>query len=142
MLLNNPGILIVESATAIRVGNVLHPPARTVQLRADRHRQPATAPSGFIDPQGRCVAIYNVKEGKPWPDWADVMSLPRVLSLETDGTLGIRPLTEVSALRTRPRSAAAQVLPANAKVVVSRRPEARRSKSRPRLLPAQPARYA
>ena len=76
------------------------------------------APAAFLDAQGRCIAFFNVKEGKPSPDWSDVLTLPRVLSLEADGTLGIRPATEVEALRSEPRSAAARELPANTEVVL------------------------
>ena len=76
------------------------------------------APSGFIDAQGRCIAIFNVKEGKPAAGWEDVMTLPRVLSLEADGTLGIRPAAEIEALRCNPRTASVTDLPANSEVVL------------------------
>ena len=52
------------------------PPARPVQLRADgvgslhaRRRRSST-------PRGRCIAFFNVKEGRPSPDWNDVMTFP------------------------------------------------------------------
>jgi beta-fructofuranosidase len=76
------------------------------------------APSAFIDPQERCLAIFNVKEGRPAPEWCDVMTLPRVLSLEADGTLGVRPVAEIDSLRASPRSAASRELPANTEVVL------------------------
>ena len=59
-----------------------------------------------------------MKEGKPSPEWSDVMTLPRVLSLEADGTLGIRPVSEIEALRSNPRSASACELPANTDMVL------------------------
>jgi beta-fructofuranosidase len=46
------------------------------------------------------------------------MTLPRILSLEADGTLGMRPAVEVESLRTNPRSAASRELPANTEVVL------------------------
>jgi beta-fructofuranosidase len=79
------------------------------------------APAAFIDPQGRCIAFFNVREGRPATEWSDVMTLPRVLSLEADGTLGIRPAAEVERLRADPRAAAARELPANAEVVLDTR---------------------
>jgi beta-fructofuranosidase len=76
------------------------------------------APSGFIDAQGRCIAIFNVKEGKAPAGWEDVMTLPRVLSLREDGTLGQEPAAEVEALRRNPRSAEVGELPANQEAVL------------------------
>jgi beta-fructofuranosidase len=77
------------------------------------------APAAFIDPQGRCIAIFNVKEGRPAPEWCDVMTLPRVLSLEADGTLGIRPAAEIERLRANPRVATVGEVPANTEVVLA-----------------------
>ena len=74
------------------------------------------APSAFLDPRGRCIAFFNVKEGRPSPAWNDVMTLPRVLTREADGTLGQQPAAELESLRLRPRSAPAQELPANSDV--------------------------
>jgi len=76
------------------------------------------APSAFIDPQGRCIAIFNVKEGRPSPEWCDVMTLPRVLSLEADGTLGMRPAAEIESLRQNSRVAAVGELRAHTEVVL------------------------
>ena len=57
------------------------------------------APSATVDKSGRVLAIFNVKEGKPSEGWQDVMTLPRQLSLDSDDSLNILPVTEISNLR-------------------------------------------
>ena len=57
------------------------------------------APSATIDESGRLISIYNVKEGIGYRGWADIMSLPRELSLNEDDSLKITPIRELSHLR-------------------------------------------
>ena len=57
------------------------------------------APSATVDKSGRVLAIFNVKEGKPAEGWQDVMTLPRQLSLDSDGSLNISPVSETKNLR-------------------------------------------
>lgn len=57
------------------------------------------APSATIDKSGRLIAIFNVKEGKSFNGWSNVMSLPRCLSLDADNNLRIMPADEIKNLR-------------------------------------------
>ena len=100
------------------------------------------APSAFIDPQGRCIAFFNVKEGKPSPEWSDVMTLPRVLSLEADGTLGIRPAAEIEAPSRQPPLRLRLRTPGQHRSRARHVREERRSRSKRRSIPVRPARCA
>jgi len=56
------------------------------------------------DPLGRRIAWGWVREGRSVPDqvragWSGVLSLPRVLRIQPDGTLGAEPPRELAALR-------------------------------------------
>ena len=62
------------------------------------------APQTLADAQGRRIMFGWVWEGRTQESqvaagWAGVMSLPRVLTLLPDGTLGAEPAAEVAALR-------------------------------------------
>lgn len=62
------------------------------------------APQTLLDAQGRRIMFGWVWEGRSQAaqvaaGWAGVMSLPRVLSLLPDGTLGAEPAAEVAVLR-------------------------------------------
>lgn len=74
------------------------------------------APSATVDDQGRLLAIFNVKEGKLFEGWNDVMTLPRELSLATDNSLRIEPVKEVECLRTRRMTAEPTLIPANSEL--------------------------
>ncbi len=71
------------------------------------------APSATIDDSGRYLAIFNVKEGKAAQGWNDVMTLPRVFSLDSDNSLLIEPATEVESLRFDHRHLGPLDVPAN-----------------------------
>ena len=68
-----------------------------------------SGPESLIDEKGRNIFFGWVREARPtsfWePDctWASVMSLPRLMTLRDDGTLGIEPVPELDALRINPR---------------------------------------
>lgn len=57
------------------------------------------APSATIDDSGRFLSIFNVKESKEPNGWNDIMTLPRVLSLDEDGAVRIDPVKELESLR-------------------------------------------
>ena len=74
------------------------------------------APSATIDDEGRFLAIFNVREGKEFQGWDNLMTLPRHFSLRGDNSLRIEPVTEVETLRLDHRSVAPQDIPANSVV--------------------------
>lgn len=76
------------------------------------------APSSFIDDQGRYIAIFSVKEGKPPTGWNDVMTLPRQLVLNEDETLSMSPLPETDSLRFDHKSVEPTTIPANQEIVL------------------------
>ena len=76
------------------------------------------APSGFIDPKGRCIVFFNVKEGLKKAPWWDVMTLPRELFLDNEGGLGMRVVSEVESHRTNFRRSQITKLPANKEVAL------------------------
>ena len=63
-----------------------------------------SAPETLLDGKGRRIFFGWIRETRPWEQlrssgWASVMTLPRVLSLAEDGTLGIEPVPELETLR-------------------------------------------
>lgn len=63
------------------------------------------APEAYLDENGRLIQISWLRDNPPDDarrfGWSGVMSLPRVLWLAADGSLGIAPAPEVDALATR-----------------------------------------
>ena len=65
------------------------------------------APSAFIDSRGRCIGMWNILENRPHRGWDEIMSLPRQLSMNEDGSpesrhlnpLRIDPIEEIESLR-------------------------------------------
>jgi beta-fructofuranosidase len=57
------------------------------------------APNSMLDAQGRRIQWGWVRVGPRGASWNGVLTLPRILSLRTDGQLGIEPLPELSRLR-------------------------------------------
>lgn len=62
------------------------------------------APSLLTGPHDRTVAFFNVTDGKPQAEWGQLISLPRVLDIDGQGRLTVRPPTELTRLRTASRS--------------------------------------
>jgi beta-fructofuranosidase len=65
------------------------------------------APESLLDGSGRrifwgWVCGGRTKEAQEAAGWSGVMSLPRVFSLEADGTVSIEPVEEIERLRTNP----------------------------------------
>lgn len=77
------------------------------------------APSVLDAPDGRTIAFYNVNSGKRLDDWAELISLPRVIGLTDDGArLTIDPVEELESLRREHRSPAPRTIPAGEELVV------------------------
>ena len=89
------------------------------------------APSGFVDPKGRCIGIWNILENWPQEGWNEVMSLPRQFSLidyesfasperaALFAPLRIEPIAELETLRFDPVRVEDVVIPANGETVLS-----------------------
>lgn len=80
------------------------------------------APQVFIDERGRVLLWGWLWESRPDEDilaagWAGVMSFPRLLSLNADGTLASSPAPEVETLRRQSTTLAAQSLPEGQRVI-------------------------
>ncbi len=84
------------------------------------------APSGFVDPSGRCIGIWNIMEGRTQEGWDQLVSLPRHLSLNEGGSdecrylnpLRIEPIAELEALRSEPMSIEAVTVAANSDYIL------------------------
>ena len=61
-----------------------------------------SGPETLLDDKGRRIFFGWIREARPWEKygWASVMTLPRSLSLNDDGTLRIEPVPELERLRT------------------------------------------
>jgi beta-fructofuranosidase len=76
------------------------------------------APQSIHDEQGRRVLLGWLREDRDTTalqaaGWAGVMSLPRILSLQSDGTLSIEPAAELTHLRLHQRQIAPQLIEGN-----------------------------
>jgi len=92
------------------------------------------APSGFVDPKGRCIGIWNIMESRLDVPFTGVkkgvMSLPRRLFLPDEkivegwdkrelNPLGIEPIEELKKLRFNPVKIAGVDIPANGEKVLA-----------------------
>ena len=85
------------------------------------------APSAFIDPSGRCIAVWNVTENRKQDGWEQLVSLPRSLSINKEGSvmsrhlypLLIEPIEELNALRSEQISFEKIKIAANSEFVLS-----------------------
>jgi beta-fructofuranosidase len=57
------------------------------------------APSATPDGEGGVIVIFNMNPGKPTEGWNQIMTLPRRLTLLSDGVLGQEPTGDLSSLR-------------------------------------------
>ena len=62
-----------------------------------------SGPETLLDDKGRRIFFGWIREARPWEKqgWASVMTLPRLLSLNEDGSLRIEPVPELQSLRTK-----------------------------------------
>ncbi|GCE06899.1 glycoside hydrolase family 32 protein [Dictyobacter aurantiacus] len=80
------------------------------------------APQSMRDDQGRRLMFGWLREGRDDTDllqagWAGAMSLPRILSLQPGGTLGIEPASEIEQLRLRRHTVEPQTITGQQTVV-------------------------
>jgi len=84
------------------------------------------APSACIDPEGRCIGMWNIIENRPQKGWDQIISLPRHLSVDWDilthdnilNPLRIEPVEELKNLRFDPVETGEVSIPANAEKIL------------------------
>jgi beta-fructofuranosidase len=80
-------------------------PETSGALDGNLHKYPATfyAPQVFRDAQGRVLMFGWLRESRSRPElaYSGAMSLPRLLTLRSDGRLGMAPAPELQKLRDR-----------------------------------------
>lgn len=77
------------------------------------------APSAAPDGNGGVVIIFNMNDAKPTEGWNQIMSLPRLLTLDEDGKLAQEPTGGIESLRYDKKSVSRRQLPANQEVVLN-----------------------
>jgi beta-fructofuranosidase len=101
-LCDSSGLLYTSCTVGQFDGAVFTPESTTrFDLGAESY-----APSTMLDPRGRRLVWGWVREGRSADatradGWAGALSLPRVVTVQSDGTLGIAPLPELAGLRQR-----------------------------------------
>jgi beta-fructofuranosidase len=83
------------------------------------------APESLVDSRGRRIMWSWVFDGRTGAaklasGWSGTMSLPRLLWLNQDGQLGIKPPEELRVLRTNPRAVENVAVPADGEVVLDK----------------------
>tara|TARA_B100000029_G_C17604416_1_gene966927 strand:+ start:886 stop:2586 length:1701 start_codon:yes stop_codon:yes gene_type:complete len=76
------------------------------------------APSAAPDGKGGVIIMFNMNDGKPTEGWNQIMSLPRLLSLENGDTLKQTPAGGIESLRYDHEKVDPMTLPANKEVVL------------------------
>lgn len=76
------------------------------------------AVSATPDGKGGVYVIHNVNDARPTSGWDQLMSLPRLLTLRPDRTLGIEPVAAVHTLRQAGQSVDQRDLPAGQELVL------------------------
>ena len=76
------------------------------------------APSAVPDGKGGVVVIFNMNQGMPTRGWNQIMTLPRLLTLDDDDRLLQQPAGDIESLRYDHQRAEAMTLPANEEVLL------------------------
>ena len=76
------------------------------------------APSAAPDGKGGVVVIFNMNQGIPTRGWNQIMTLPRLLTLDADGRLLMEPTGDIESLRGERQRREALTLPANEEIVL------------------------
>ena len=76
------------------------------------------APSAVPDGNGGVVVIFNMNQGIPTRGWNQIMTLPRLLTLDADGRLLMEPTGDIESLRGEHRRREGLTLPANEEIVL------------------------
>ena len=76
------------------------------------------APSAAPDGKGGVVVIFNMNQGIPTQGWNQIMTLPRLLTLDDDGRLLQQPAGDIESLRYDHQQVDAMTLPPNQEIVL------------------------
>lgn len=76
------------------------------------------APSATPDGNGGVVVIFNMNHGMPTRGWNQIMTLPRLLTLDEDDRLQQQPAGDIESLRYDHQPVDAMTLPANEEITL------------------------
>ena len=76
------------------------------------------APSAVPDGKGGVIVIFNMNQGIPTRGWNQIMTLPRLLTLDEDDRLQIEPAGDIESLRYDHQQMGSRELPANEEIVL------------------------
>ena len=76
------------------------------------------APSAAPDGQGGVIVIFNMNQGIPTRGWNQIMTLPRLLTLDEDDRLLMEPAGDIESLRYGHQQIEPMTLPANEEIVL------------------------
>ena len=76
------------------------------------------APSATPDGKGGVIAIFNMNPSRPTKGWAQIMTLPRRLTLIEKDKLGVEPAGDIQSLRHEHQHIGPTPLPANQEIVL------------------------
>lgn len=76
------------------------------------------APSATPDGKGGVIIIFNMNPAKQTEGWNQIMTLPRLLTLQSKDEVGIQPAGDIESLRYQHQHINAMDLPANKEIVL------------------------
>jgi len=76
------------------------------------------APSAAPDGKGGVIVIFNMNQGIPTRGWNQIMTLPRLLTLDADDRLLMEPAGDIESLRHDHKEIDPMTLPANEEIVL------------------------
>ena len=76
------------------------------------------APSATPDGKGGIIVIFNMNPGKPTQGWNQIMTLPRLLTLDGKDQVGTQPAGDIESLRYDHQHVDTMTLPANKEMVL------------------------
>ena len=76
------------------------------------------APSATPDGKGGVIVIFNMNQGIPTRGWNQIMTLPRLLTLDNDNRLLMEPAGDIESLRYDHQRVGPMTLPANQEIIL------------------------
>ncbi len=76
------------------------------------------APSAAPDGKGGVIVIFNMNQGMPSRGWNQIMTLPRLLTLDEDKRLLMAPAGDIESLRQAHQQLGPVTLPANQEIIL------------------------
>ncbi len=76
------------------------------------------APSATPDGKGGVIVIFNMNQGMPTRGWNQIMTLPRLLTLDKDKRILMEPAGDIESLRNDHRQLGPMSLPANQEIIL------------------------